>query len=101
MKLRFYARIIIERPEGEAERRRIPVKAAKKWRPADAAETSMVTRRGLVIGNEFFTLDPAEIFGVNARATAKSRPMRLSTHGAVAIQRAGEWAINLVSHTTA
>ena len=64
------------------------VKAAEKRRPADAAEASVVTWRGLVVRNQFFTLNPSEIGGPNARATAESRAVRLSTHRAVAVERA-------------
>jgi len=80
MKLGFDARIIIERPKRKAVRRRIVVKAAKKRRPADAAEAAVVPRRGLVVRNQFFALNPSEIGGPYARATAESRAVRLSTH---------------------
>jgi len=87
MKLWLDARIVIERPERKAVRRRIVVKTAEKRRPADAAEAPVVTRRGLVVRNEFFALDPSEIGGPYARATAKSSAMRLSAHRAVAVER--------------
>jgi hypothetical protein len=80
MKLGFDARIIIERPKRKAVRRRIAIKAAKKRGPADAAEASVVTWRGLVVRNQFFALNPSEIGGANTRATTKSCAMSLSTH---------------------
>ena len=61
MKLRSYARIIVERAERKAIGRRIPVNAAKKRRPANAAEASVVAWRRLVVRNELFALGPAEI----------------------------------------
>jgi len=80
MELGFGARIIVERTKRKAVRRRIAVKAAKKRGSADAAETSVVTWRGLVVRNEFFALKPSEIGGANTRATTKSCAMSLSTH---------------------
>ena len=88
MKLRFHARIIIERSKRKAVKRRIVVKAAEKRRPADPAEATVVTWRGLVVRNEFFALYLPKIDGPNARATTKGRAMRLSTHSAVAVERA-------------
>jgi hypothetical protein len=61
MKLRSYARIIVQRAERKAIGRRIPVKAAKKRRPANAAEASVVTWRRLVVRDKFFALSPSEI----------------------------------------
>ncbi len=86
MKLGFDARIIIERSKRKAVRRRIAIKSAKERGPADAAEASVVTWRGLVVRNQFFALNPSEIGRANARATTKSCAMRLSTHGAVAVE---------------
>jgi hypothetical protein len=96
MKLGLDARIIIERPKRKAVERRIAVKAAKERRPADAAEASVVTRRGLVVRNQFFALNPSEIGRADARATAKSRAMRLSAHGAVAVERTRQRTSDLV-----
>jgi len=86
MKLGFDARIIIERPKWEAVRRRMVIKAAKERGPADATEASVVTWRRFVVRNQFFPLNPSEIGGANTRTTAKSGAMRLSTHGAVAVE---------------
>ena len=86
MKLGLDARIIIERPKRKAVRRRMAIKAAEKRGPADAAEAPVVAWRGLVVRNQFFALNPSEIGGANARATAKSCAMRLSAHGAVAVE---------------
>jgi len=88
MKLGFDARIIIERPKRKAVRRRIAIEAAEERGSADAAEAPVVPRRGLVVRNQFFALNPSEIGRAHARATAKSCAMRLSTHGAVAVERA-------------
>ena len=101
MKLGFDARIIIERPKGKAVKRRLVVEAAEKRRPADAAEAPMRTGRGLVVGNEFFALNPSEVGGIYASATTKRRAMRLSAHRAVAVECAGQSASDLVPNPTA
>ena len=86
MKLRFHARIIIERAEGKTIGRRIPVKAAKKRGTADAAEASVVAWGRLVVRDEFFALSPSEICRADACSTSERCAMRLSTHFAVAVE---------------
>jgi hypothetical protein len=88
MKLRFHARIIIERSERKAIGRRIPVKAAKKRRPADAAEASAIAWGRLAVRDEFFALSPSEICRANACSTAERCAMGLSAHFTVAVERA-------------
>ena len=101
MKLGFDAGIIIERSKGKAVRGRIVVKPTEKRSPTDAAEAPVVARRGLEIGNEFFALNPSEIAGTDAGATAKSRAMRFSARRAVAVERTGQPTSDLVPDTTA
>lgn len=101
MKPGFDAGIIIERAKRKAVRGRIAVEAAEKRCAADTAEASVVPWRGLIVRHQCFTLNPSEISGSDARAAAESRAVRLSTHRAVAVERARQRARDLVPNPTA
>src|SRR5262245_2977327 len=96
-----HAGIVVERAQRQAVPLLVEVESAEQFRAADTAEAALGSRRSFIPGHQLLALLPTEIAHAYAGASAKRRPVRLAAHRAMAVQRAGESAGDLVAHAAA
>jgi hypothetical protein len=67
----------------------------------DSAESPTNTRRSLINGQKLVARQPTKVVDANFCVGCKGRPMKSSTHRAVAVTHVREGTIHFITHRTA
>jgi len=72
-----------------------------KTGPADSAEGPADAWRSFIHSKKVLPSEPMKILSAHLRIGGERRPMKSSTHRAMAVANVGKWTIHFVTHRTA